>query len=211
MSGNDTNLLRVDGDVAESGPVVERGAEIKANPIAEKGQAIDEAAEHVSPADRAPKRPRVDVEASGSKPSSQILFAHSEHLHEISQCFLCFSFILFFAKYFVLVGSSVVFAKSVALAWRDLEKERDRLRELQRKMMQDLQISQSRVATRAAMMKTANEEINAFQGELSKSQESYALLSNENGRLVRELSKAMEEVEELKKDALDLCAYVVMS
>lgn len=74
--------------------------------------------------------------------------------------------------------------ESVALSWRDLEGERDQLRELQHKTAQDLQISQGQVGSQTVLLKTATEEANMLHGELSKSQGSHALLSNENGRLV---------------------------
>lgn len=50
-----------------------------------------------------------------------------------------------------------------------------------------------------------------LRGELSNSQESYALLSHVNGRLAGDLTKAKEEPEESRRDALDLRAQVIKS
>lgn len=47
-------------------------------------------------------------------------------------------------------------------------------RELQQKTMQDLHISQGQVASQAAMLKSANEKINALRDELSKSWDNHS-------------------------------------
>lgn len=88
--------------------------------------------------------------------------------------------------------------KAVALVWRELEDERNGLRELRHKTMQELQICRGQVESQTVMLKTANEKIDSLQGDLSNSQESHLLHSNENGRLAEDLSKAKEELVEVK-------------
>lgn len=52
-SGSDTNLPRAVGEVAEFGLVLEQGAKVEANPMAEKALAISEEVEHNSLVDLA--------------------------------------------------------------------------------------------------------------------------------------------------------------
>lgn len=159
-SESDTNLPRAEGEVAESGPVVEQGVEVEdeADP-ATKNVPAAEGAEPNSPVDRASKRPRVNAEASGSKSPLRIIIDPSERLQEKARSFLkemkkslnCM---------LNLIRERT--EESVTVAWRKLEEDRNHLREVQQKILQDLQISQSQVASQAAMLKNAHDEINVL-------------------------------------------------
>lgn len=51
---------------------------------------------------------------------------------------------------------------SVAEAWRELEAERDRLRESHKKTMADLNLCQEHVISQAEMLRVANDEVVIF-------------------------------------------------
>lgn len=77
----------VEDQVAESGLVAQQGAQGEIDRVEQDREDLEGPTEHTSPADRAPKRPRVE-EAGASKSPPEIVPTPSDHLYEEAKVYL---------------------------------------------------------------------------------------------------------------------------